>query len=298
MNILEYIKQCQTRVNNALTLYLPNKQDAPQLLHEAMCYSVLNGGKRLRASFVYALGDALGADGATVLDKVACSIEIIHAFTLIHDDLPDLDNDDLRRGIPTCHKAFGSATAILAGDALQSLAFELLAFQDHQNDIKPENKLKMIYVLAKAIGSYGLAAGEELDLKSINQEITLSELDTMYQLKTGCLLAASMQLAALAANYDDPLFLNTLNELGNIIGITYQIHDDIIGIECDSKALGKTSAIDLINNKPIYPSLIGMEKAKLYESRYLDKAMEYLKYFEFDCEELRELIIFIVSRRY
>lgn len=296
MDILAYIQQCQNRVNTALTHYLPNSQDEPKLLHEAMCYSVLNGGKRLRATFIYALGDALGAD-ATALDKVACSIELIHAFTLIHDDLPDLDNDDLRRGIPTCHKVFGAATAILAGDALQSLAFELLAFQDQDLDIKSENKLKMIYVLAKAIGSYGLAAGEELDLKSINQEVTLHELDVMYQLKTGCLLAASMQLAALAANYAAPAFLNVLNELGNLIGIAYQIHDDIIGIESDAQTLGKTTGIDVINNKPIYPSLIGMEKAKRYEAQYLEKAMEYIEHFEFDSARLKDLIAFIISRR-
>ncbi len=297
MDILEYIKLCQVKANTALKLHLPNPKDEPKLLHEAMCYSVLNGGKRLRASFIYALGDALGAE-ATALDKVVCSIEFIHAFTLIHDDLPDLDNDDLRRGSPTCHKVFGSATAILAGDALQSLAFELLAFQDSQSNITTENKLKMVYILAKSIGSYGLAAGEELDLKCIDQEITLDELDTMYQLKTGYLLASSMQLAALAANCNEPLFLNKLSELGNIIGIAYQIHDDIIGIECDSKILGKTSAIDLTNNKPIYPSLIGMEKSKLYEAQYIEQAMECLNHLEFNSERLKELISFIISRNY
>ncbi|STX55619.1 geranyltranstransferase [Legionella beliardensis] len=297
MDILAYIRQCQIRVNNALKLYLPNPKDEPELLHEAMCYAVLNGGKRLRASFIYSLGDNLGADALT-LDRVACCIEMIHAFTLIHDDLPDLDNDDLRRGSPTCHKVFGSATAILAGDALQSLAFELLAFQDYQTNIKIENKLKMIHILAKSIGSYGLAAGEELDLKSINKKVTINELNTVYQLKTGCLLVASMQLAALAANYDDPSFLNKLNELGNVIGIAYQIHDDIIGIESDSKILGKTNAIDLINNKPIYPSLIGMQQTQLCEAQYLARAMEYIDNFEFNSAQLRELISFTISRNH
>ena len=266
MDILEYIKECQTRVNTALKLYLPSPDDEPKQLHQAMCYSLFNGGKRLRACFVYGLGENLNIDPA-ILDRVACSVEIIHAFTLIHDDLPDLDNDDLRRGNPACHKVFGSATAILAGDALQSLAFELLSFQDIQNSITEENKLKMINILAKSIGSYGLAAGEMLDLNSFNHELTLQELDKIYELKTGCLLVASMQLTALSANYDNPPFLKTLNDLGRVIGLAYQIHDDIIGIESNSKELGKTNSIDLINNKPIYPTLIGMSKAKLFESQ-------------------------------
>ncbi|STX50788.1 geranyltranstransferase [Legionella busanensis] len=295
MKIANYIEQCQTRVNNALKLYLPSPKDEPQPLHEAMCYAVLNGGKRLRASFIYSLGDTLDAD-PFVLDKIACCIEIIHAFTLVHDDLPDLDNDDLRRGCPTCHKVFGSATAILAGDALQSLAFELLAFQDYQSTIPTDNKLKMIHILAKSIGSYGLAAGEELDLKSMNKKVTLDDLNRMYQLKTGCLFAASMQLAALAANYDDPSFLNQLNELGNVLGIVYQIHDDVIGIESDSKILGKTNAIDLMNNKPIYTSLMEIKEAKVYEAQYLDRAMEYINNFEFDSVRLKELVTFIIRR--
>lgn len=278
MNAEIYLKEYQTRINHFLSheaCLLPAENRQPSELHKAMRYAVLNGGKRIRAALVYATGEALGAD-FDVLDQIGSAIEMIHAFSLIHDDLPALDNDDLRRGKPSCHKAFSEATAILAGDALQTLAFETIASLD-KNKIKAEIELEMIRLLARAIGSLGMAGGEELDIEMKDKDVNLNDLENTYKLKTGYLLTASILLGALAANCHDKKILNNLHQFGNYIGLAFQIHDDIIGIESDTQTLGKPQGSDQERNKPTYPTLIGMQKAKQKENEIFNKALKHLK---------------------
>lgn len=235
MDIHDYMEQCRAMVNYALNEKLPPETDTPNHLHEAMRYAVLNGGKRLRSAFIFAVGDVLGAN-QRILSDVSAAIEMIHAFSLIHDDLPALDNDDLRRGKPTCHKVFGEATAILAGDVLQSLAFETISKIDAVN---PARVLDMIHVLAVSIGSHGMIGGEELDIEMVDQSVDVKDVEAMYKLKTGCLISASVVLAALAADCQDSAVLSHLGKFGEDIGMAFQIHDDIIGIESDTAVLGK-----------------------------------------------------------
>lgn len=295
MNLSDYLEHCKQLVNAGLAVKLPADTLQPFTLHQAMRYSVLNGGKRLRAAFIYAIGQGLGAD-EKVLTDIAVAIEMIHAFSIIHDDLPALDNDDLRRGKPTCHRVFGEATAILAGDALQSLAFEVLTNIDSKL-INADIKIKMLGLLTRAIGSCGMIGGEQLDIAMVNKVISVTDLEQMYKLKTGCLLSASMQLAALAAiNCDSAELMHNLNEFGQNIGLSFQIHDDIIGIESNTETLGKTQKVDIEANKPIYPSLVGMQYAKDKRDAFCAKALSYLDKIAIDSSILKELCAYIVKR--
>lgn len=299
MNAEIYLKEYQTRINHFLsngTCLLPAENKQPAELHKAMRYAVLNGGKRIRAALVYATGEALGAD-FDVLDHIGSAIEMIHAFSLIHDDLPALDNDDLRRGKPSCHKAFSEATAILAGDALQTLAFETIASLD-KNKIAVEIEIEMIRLLARAIGSLGMAGGEELDIEMKDKDVSLNELENTYKLKTGYLLTASILLGALAANCHDKNILNNLQKFGDYIGLAFQIHDDIIGIESDTQTLGKHQGSDQERNKPTYPTLIGMQKAKQKENEIFNKALKHLKKTGIPVNKLEAIAHYVVDRNF
>ncbi len=298
MDTLDYMQACQLRANQALERCLPNTLSSPRKLHEAMNYSVFNGGKRVRAAFVFAVGEAFNAEDR-ILDEISAAIEIIHAFSLIHDDLPALDNDNLRRGKQTCHKVFGDAVAILAGDALQSLSFNILANLPLKSpSLTPDTALKMIDVLTHSIGSKGMAGGEIMDLEFLNKTTSVDDLDLMYKMKTGRLISASVILGALAANINDPETLELLDCFGENIGIAFQIHDDIIGLESSTEVLGKCQGNDLKMNKPIYPVVTSIEKAKQAEIRYVDKAMRCINSLKLDFKRMKQITHFIINRHH
>jgi len=249
-----------TRAEAALDRYLPPAQQPPQALHGAMRYAVLGGGKRLRPMLVYATGAALGA-APEALDAPAAAVEIIHAYSLVHDDLPAMDDDDLRRGQPTCHVAFGEAMAILAGDALQALAFEFLA-ADTALRVDAATRVRMLRVLAAACGAHGMAGGQALDLAAVGQVLSPAELERMHVHKTGALIRAAVQLGALAAGAADAALLAKLERYGHCLGLAFQIRDDILDVEGDSATIGKTAGKDAAQGKPTYMSLLGLAGAK------------------------------------
>jgi geranylgeranyl pyrophosphate synthase len=293
MNIKDYIEHCKISVENALDKKLPSENIPPSHLHKAMRYSALNGGKRLRAAFIYSTGTVLGAH-EQILTDIGVAVEMIHAFSLIHDDLPALDNDDLRRGKPTCHLAFGEATAILAGDTLHSLAFEIIS----QLNIKPKNLIEMTRLLANAIGSKGMIGGEELDIEMVGKKVTCQELEYMYKLKTGCLFSASIMLATLASNCTNESTLSNLKKFGECIGISFQIHDDIIGIESDTSILGKKQNADIYLDKPIYPVVAGMAQAKKKRDEFFELALSHLEKANLLNTPLKQLAEYAIARNH
>jgi farnesyl diphosphate synthase len=247
------------RTEGALERCLPPHEKSPTALHQAMRYAVLGGGKRLRPLLVYATADALGHD-APGLDALACAVELIHSYSLVHDDLPAMDNDALRRGRPTCHVMFGEAMAILAGDALQALAFELLARGNTAANAAPGLTLRMLGVLCRACGAGGMAGGQALDLAAVGQKLTLAELEHMHACKTGALIGAAVCLGALAGGADAAM-LDKLERYAHALGLAFQIRDDILDVEGESQVLGKTAGKDAAADKPTFPSIIGMRAA-------------------------------------
>lgn len=289
-----YLTVCQERVERALDARLPAENILPQTLHQAMRYSVLNGGKRTRPLLTYATGQALGLQ-EDVLDAPACAVEFIHVYSLIHDDLPAMDNDDLRRGKPTCHKAYDEATAILAGDALQALAFEILA-NDPGITVDAPARLKMITALTRASGSQGMVGGQAIDLGSVGRKLTLPELENMHIHKTGALIRASVNLAALSKPALDPCVAKKLDHYAKCIGLSFQVKDDILDIEADTATLGKTQGKDIDNDKPTYPALLGMAGAKQKAQELHEQAVESLTGFGSEADLLRELSLYIIER--
>jgi geranylgeranyl pyrophosphate synthase len=248
------------RVDRVLAALLPAAEQPPHALHQAMRYSVLGGGKRIRPLLAYAACTALGG-AESAADRAAAAVEIIHAYSLIHDDLPAMDDDDLRRGRPTAHIAFGEATAILAGDALQALAFEVLA-DDPALTAAPARGMAMIRTLATACGSSGMAGGQAFDLAAVGQRIGAGELERMHVHKTGALIRASVRLGALAAGCTSEPVLERLADYGHRVGLAFQIRDDILDIEGDTAVIGKTQGADEAREKPTYPSILGMAAAR------------------------------------
>ncbi|MBD8871738.1 farnesyl diphosphate synthase [Rhodanobacter sp. DHB23] len=246
------------RAEQALDARLPDAGQPPVELHRAMRYAVLGGGKRLRPLLVYAAAHALGRDDAA-LDASACAVELIHAYSLVHDDLPAMDDDDLRRGRPTCHIVFGEAMAILAGDALQALAFELLTVPDAAPD--PAAGMRMLHALGRACGAEGMAGGQALDLAAVGRRLTLAELEHMHACKTGALIQASVQLGALAAGADHAT-LAALDRYASAVGLAFQVRDDILDVEGDSAVIGKTAGKDAAADKPTFPSIIGLDASR------------------------------------
>ncbi|MFI3215776.1 MAG: (2E,6E)-farnesyl diphosphate synthase [Methylococcales bacterium] len=289
-----YLATCQTRVEAALTQRLPAENILPNKLHQAMRYSVLNGGKRMRPMLTYATGSVLGIS-PDALDAVACAVECIHVYSLIHDDLPAMDDDDLRRGKPTCHVAFDEATAILAGDGLQTLAFELLA-HDASIQVSAQNRLQMITSLARASGSLGMVGGQAIDLESVGRMLTLPELENMHIHKTGALIRASVILATLAKEGVDEEAVKRLDNYAKCIGLSFQVKDDILDEESDTATLGKTQGKDKDNNKPTYPALLGLSGAKEKAQELHEKAIENLAYFGVQADLLRNLSLYIIQR--
>lgn len=259
-----------------------------------MRYSVLNDGKRIRPVLVYATAQALGSP-LSCCDAVACAVELIHAYSLIHDDLPAMDDDQLRRGRPTCHIAFNEATAILAGDALQALAFEVLA-KDRHSEASPRHKLEMTAQLASASGVEGMAAGQAIDLASVGKSLSLQELEHMHQLKTGALIQASVTLSALASNSASAEQMAALQEYARCVGLAFQIKDDILDVESDAATMGKNAGADSALNKPTYTSILGLRDAKQHALEQHRKALAALADFDSQADRLRELSAFIIER--
>ena len=293
-SVKQTLKSCQARVERALDDFLPPADTAPAQLHQAMRYATLNGGKRIRATLVYAAGTAVGADDAA-LDAPACAVELIHSYSLIHDDLPCMDDDDLRRGRPTCHKAYDEATALLAGDALQALAFEILA-RDATTPVGAARRLKMMDTLAQAIGSRGMAGGQAIDLESVGGKLSLSQLEDCYLRKTGALIRAAVLLGALAREDADHRLLAALDEYGRTIGLAFQITDDILDVEGEIDKLGKTPGADQARNKPTYPALLGLNEAKARAHALHARALETLKPLGDNGVFLTDLAGYIIKR--
>lgn len=265
-------------------------------LFAAMRYSLLNGGKRVRPLLVYAAAQAINRAFANdeALDRVAAAVECMHAYSLIHDDLPAMDDDALRRGQATCHIAFDEATAILAGDALQSLAFELLATVP---DLPAERQIAMIRALAAAAGPRGMVGGQAIDLASVEQPTDLATLEIMHQLKTGALLRAAIQLGAVYAGATHEQ-LQRLDNYGRAIGLAFQVQDDILDLESSTEVLGKTQGADAVRNKPTYPALMGLDAARHYAQTLYGQAIVALEPFDDSAGDLRELAAFIVQRQH
>lgn len=288
------IAEFRARIEGVLDRWLPAADAVPERLHAAIRYSVLGQGKRLRPILVYATGTALAVPTAR-LDGLAAAVELIHAYSLVHDDLPAMDNDDLRRGRPTCHKAFDEATAILVGDALQVLAFRILA-SDPTMNVEPAGRVRVIELLAEASGTNGMAGGQALDLAAIGREIDEKELREMHARKTGALIRASVLMAAAVATRLDAARLAMLDAFADHIGLAFQIQDDILDVEGDADTLGKPTGADRAKNKPTYPSVLGMTAAKARCRELHARAVDALVGFGAGAEQLRWLADFVVSR--
>ena len=295
-NTERQIEEWRQRSEKSLDKWLPSEKINPVLLHQAMRYSVLNGGKRVRPTLVYAAGYAVSAE-IDALDAPASAVEYIHAYSLVHDDLPAMDDDDLRRGKLTCHKAFNESQAILAGDALQSLAFHILA-HGLPNSIPAEKKLDIIDTLAVASGSRGMAGGQAIDLASVGKSLNIAELEDMHVHKTGALIRASVKMGALCQPNIDNKQLKNLDHYAKCIGLAFQIQDDILDVTSDTETLGKTQGADIALNKPTYPALLGLDGAREMAAELHKEAHDSLNIFAEKAEPLRWLADYIVKRDY
>lgn len=286
----------QKRIDTFLALQLDKLSINDDKLHQAMRYGLLIGGKRMRPYLAYITGEALGASLAD-LDGIAGALECIHAYSLLHDDLPAMDDDDLRRGQPTCHKAFDEATAILAGDSLQTLAFDILANHNFSQAIQPK-QIKLIQQLVLASGYQGMCGGQALDLAATNQQIDLEKLEKLHSLKTGALLEASVLMAAECATQATEKDKEALKKYAQLIGLAYQVQDDIIDITSTEEQLGKPSGSDLAANKSTYPALLGLQGAQQKAENLFQQALQALTTLPYNTHSLAEFATFIVKRNH
>jgi len=284
----------QKRINNFLTQQLNKLPINDDKLHQAMRYGLLIGGKRMRPYLAYITGEVLGASLSDI-DGIAGALECIHAYSLLHDDLPAMDDDDLRRGQPTCHKAFDEATAILAGDSLQTLAFDILANHNFSQAIKPK-QIKLIQQLVIASGYQGMCGGQALDLAATNQQINLEKLEKLHSLKTGALLEASVLMSAECSSQASEKDKEKLKEYAQLIGLAYQVQDDIIDITSTEEQLGKPSGSDLAANKSTYPALLGLQGAQQKAENLFQQALQALAGLPYNTQSLAEFATFIVKR--
>jgi geranylgeranyl pyrophosphate synthase len=291
--LADRVPSYQQRIEGVLARMLEIEGGATARLIEAMRYSTLAGGKRVRPVLVYATGEALGAS-LEVLDAPAAAVELIHVYSLVHDDLPAMDNDDLRRGRPTCHRAFDEATAILVGDALQARAFEVLA--QGPGTVTASARLEMIRVLSDAIGTRGMAGGQAIDLEAVKQSLDEAALERMHRQKTGALIQGSVLLGAIAAGNLNATEREALTEFGAEIGLAFQIQDDILDVEGTTQTLGKRAGADADLVKPTYPSVLGMEKARAQALARRDRAIAALTPLGPRFAHLAEFAHFLVSR--
>ena len=285
------ISAWQQRFESVLDQRLPGTDLTPAILHDAMRYSALAGGKRFRPVLIYASGQALGL-AMEELDPLACAIELIHAYSLIHDDLPAMDDDDLRRGRPTCHRAYDEATAILAGDALQALAFEILADELPQQS---DRGLRLIKAVARACGSTGMAGGQMLDLSAVGTTIELGQLETMHRLKTGALIHASVVTPCVLSGVETAVY-EQFSRYGQSIGLAFQIHDDILDVTGDSLVIGKSTQADAALDKPTFPSVLGLEESRQAARTLSEEALGALEGISGDTSAMAWLAEYVISR--
>ena len=284
----------QDRVEAALSLLLPAPGSIPARLHDAMRYTTLGGGKRIRPLLVCAAGELTGA-APDRLDRIACAVELIHAYSLVHDDLPCMDNDVLRRGRPTCHVEFDEATALLVGDSLQTLAFEILA---NEPDTKPARQLEMVALLARASGSRGMAGGQAIDLAAVGLELDQPQLELMHALKTGALIRAAVLLGALGGRALAVDERGNLERFAKRIGLMFQVVDDILDCTASTATLGKTAGKDKAAEKPTYVRLLGLENARAYAEELRGDAIGALSIFGQRARRLTQLADFICHRQF
>jgi len=288
----ELFQLCSNRLK---AIFSYSMQDIPSLeLKTAMEYTLFNGGKHIRPLLIYATGFIFDAPLEN-LDIPACSVELIHTYSLIHDDLPCMDNADLRRGKPTSHKIHGEGIAVLAGDALHTLAMQLIT--DYPAPLKADRRLQMMKTLTHACGPYGMAAGQTLDITVMNDAAISSDLlIDIYRLKTGALFAACIELGRLASKDDDEINQQALKEFGDCIGLAFQIQDDILDIEATTESLGKSQGLDEKNNKVTYPKLLGLNKAKEKVDHLYQEALQAINYMGYKAQLLRELTGYMLLR--
>jgi farnesyl diphosphate synthase len=282
------------RTEQVLDAWLPRMELPPQRLHEAMRYSVLGGGKRIRPLLVYASGEALGTD-QRLLEPAAVAIELMHAFSLVHDDLPAMDDDDLRRGRPTTHKAFDEATAILAADAMQPLAFQVLS-SDPALSAHPASQVALVRLLAEACGSEGMTGGQAIDLASEGRTLDAAELEHMYRLKTGRLLRVSILAPAMCPPVPDQERLHDLERFADYVGLAFQVRDDILDVEGLTEVIGKRQGADIARDKATYPALFGMDQARRRVAELESAALQALAAFGASADGLRWLTRMIAER--
>lgn len=289
-----WMRQVQERMEEALSDALPSSDAIPSRLHEAMRYASLNGGKRIRPLLAFAAGELTGA-AADKLAIASCAVEMIHAYSLVHDDLPAMDNDVLRRGQPTCHIQYDEPTALLVGDALQSLAFELLAREPLST---PARQLEMVRLLAQASGSQGMAGGQAIDLAAVGKTLTQPELERMHALKTGALIRASVMLGALCGKDVDERTHLALEQYAQHAGLLFQVVDDILDCTASTDQLGKTAGKDAVAEKPTYVSLLGLDLARRYAQELKSGAIASLAGFGTRAQRLVDLINFFADRQF
>lgn len=288
------LHQFKQRVDDLMLCQIDQTSATPDRLQCAMHYCIANGGKRLRPCLVYLSAQSFGAD-ANTCDAAAMAVEYIHSYSLVHDDLPAMDDDDLRRGQPSTHIAFDEATAILVGDALQSLAFETLSAESPW--LSTSQQLKMIHLLSQAAGSCGMVGGQILDLAAESQSVSLSQLQTIHTLKTGALIQASVLLGAIAADVTSEPILRKLRKFGHHIGLAFQIHDDILDVTQSSETLGKPQQSDVEANKSTYVSLLGLEHAERMRDEQHQLALSALEQLPIESEMLQQLATKLIDRQ-
>jgi len=293
MTVEDYLARQSERTNAELDRLLPDADEAPTRLHEAMRYSVFAGGKRLRPALAIAAGELAGADASHVM-PVACALELIHTYSLVHDDLPAMDDDDLRRGRPTCHKAYGEATAILAGDALLTLAFRVLG---EAGDLTPDRRVRLIVEIARAAGTpNGMVAGQSFDLEAEGAVVTEDGLRRTHAAKTGALLTASVLCGAIAGGASRALE-SALRAYGNAVGLAFQIADDVLDVTATSAELGKTPGKDSAAAKATFPALYGIEGSRARARALVSEAIAAIEEYGDRAEPLRQMACFVIDRR-
>ncbi len=285
----------QARMETALARVLPEPVIAPEKLHAAMRYATLGGGKRIRPMLAFAAGEAVGADPARV-EHAACAVELIHVYSLTHDDMPCMDDDDLRRGKPTCHVQFDEATALLVGDALQSLAFEILAGTDACADASTQ--VAMLALLARASGSRGMAGGQAVDLAATGQSLELAELEFMHIHKTGALIEAAVLLGAMSGGAPSAAARAGLERYAHCVGLAFQVMDDVLDAETDTATLGKTAGKDAAQGKATYLTLMNAKEARAYAGELIADALVAIAQFGAAGSRLADIARFIIERRY
>jgi farnesyl diphosphate synthase len=288
----EWMTSTLSQFENSLEVLLPSISVTPKHLHEAMRYAALDGGKRVRPLLVFAAGCLFDAP-TELLSRAAAALEMIHAYSLVHDDMPCMDDDALRRGKPTVHIKYDEATALLVGDALQAQAFIVLS----EGESSAERRLPMLHTLAKAAGSTGMCGGQAIDLASVGLALSLPELEQMHQLKTGALLSASVLLGAMSGKILTQEETNALTNYASAIGLAFQVVDDVLDATADSATLGKTAGKDAAANKPTYVSLLGLDASKLLAEKLRNNAHEALLPFGEKAQHLRNLADLIVQRK-